>query len=203
MTDMANVFSIETRQMESGSNDQQAASNTTGSIANTNPTNPTTPTKLFFGALPYEPDVKRIEEAFPIKNLYEGQIIKHPEIAKVLGVVHGTNRYYGVVNSWKTLLKHHKIELLTKPKIGYEVGEPHEIMAQAEKDLRSGLKKTGKGIKRFRRVDATRLDESGRERHMQLNLVANHIESHNKWARKSLPIEAPAVVSLPKRMMAE
>lgn len=55
----------------------------------------------FFGGVPTGPDVEKLKEAFDIQK---GQIVPYEEIAKVIGVGYGTNRFESVVKSWQSII---------------------------------------------------------------------------------------------------
>ena len=55
--------------------------------------------EVWRGGLPYAPDAAKLEKAFP--NPEEGQLFKHEEFEKLLIEKRGTQRYYGVINSWR------------------------------------------------------------------------------------------------------
>ena len=56
---------------------------------------------IFRGAVPYEEALQRLDAAFAPKP---GDLITHEELARVIQAEFGSNRYDGVLDSWKRKL---------------------------------------------------------------------------------------------------
>lgn len=158
---------------------------------------------LFRGGVPYGPDVKRLEAAFPINELTEGRTIQHEELAAVIGVVPSSPRYYAVVKAWmRTQRASQAIQMRIAPKIGVEVMDPATHLTHAEKSLHGKLKQTARACREFSHVDSGRLDILGQRRleHVQqkvVGLLAGTIQAANK----NLAVELAPIKSLPRRQL--
>jgi hypothetical protein len=158
---------------------------------------------VFNGGLPYGPDVNRLKEAFPISKLTEGVIISHEELEKIVRQKRGTQRYYGVVNSWMGQQKNeHGLFLVWEPTAGVKVLDPAAIFHYGEARMRQKGKQLGRAVRILGHVDRTRLDEIGQKRFDQVTRVGHAIKTAVDDARKQLAIELGPVKSLPKPQMA-
>ena len=55
------------------------------------------------GGMPYKPDVEKLKSRFGIPD--RGTLIEHELIASVIGLAWRSERYKGVLNSWRRMLK--------------------------------------------------------------------------------------------------
>lgn len=79
--------------------------------------------KLFFGGMPTEPDVKKLKEKF--KTLDEGTLISYKAVSKVIGEPKGSCRFMSVTHQWRKQLFVEKNILLTcVMNEGYLVSDP-------------------------------------------------------------------------------
>ncbi len=153
----------------------------------------------FRGGMPYEPDVSRLMETFPVLNLKEGQVISHEELEKILKYKHGSQRYYGVINSWaKKIESENDIVLEWKLGIGLKVLLPHERLQSSEGKIKRGIKATKRGISSLSRVQRERLDEAGKQRYDHIGRASLMLKNAVDAAKNQLKCELPAVKSLPK-----
>lgn len=60
---------------------------------------------LYFGGMPTEPDVRKIREAFPTKEMMVGQIITKAQIETILDLSADENRFSTVVSKWRKEIK--------------------------------------------------------------------------------------------------
>lgn len=58
--------------------------------------------RLFLGGVPTDGDVKRLLEAFP--DIQPGALIPYAQVAEVIGVARGSNRFISVTNAWRRML---------------------------------------------------------------------------------------------------
>lgn len=154
---------------------------------------------IFRNGTPYGPDIKRLNEAFPVPALAEGLVIEHSRLEKVLGYKKGTSRYYGVIDSW---INHQRAEnsivIAWELSVGLKVLNPAEILEYAEKRVRQKLTQTGRAIKMFGWVDRDRLDAVGQKRLDHQARVARVLKESVDIARKQLAVELAPIQSLPK-----
>jgi hypothetical protein len=155
---------------------------------------------IFRGGMPYGPDVKRLDEAYPIASLTEGLLIEHEKLSKIVKAQKGTGRYYGVIDSWrKRLREENDIVLLWRFGVGIYVAYPHERLNYSETKIRRGMRGTKRGIRFLGSVERERLDEQGQKRYDHVIHVSTVLHTALESARKQLPIGVPAIKSLPKR----
>lgn len=155
--------------------------------------------KTFVGSVPYVVDVNRLKEEFPVTKLTEGTIIAHDAIGPIVNAKKGSQRYYGVVNSWIAQMRNtNGIFMVWQPGDGVKVLAPGEILDCAETRTRQKIRQTGKAIRTFGWVDRKRLDENGQTRLDHQLRVAEAIKKSLDSARREMAIELSPVKSLPK-----
>ena len=155
--------------------------------------------KIFRGGVPYAVDVRRLTEAFPVPSLTEGRVIEHKQLEEIVNSPKGSQRYYGVINSWIGQMKHANGVFMTwEPSVGIKIQDPAGIFSFAENRTRQKIRQTGKAIKNFAWVDRSRLDPRGRERYDHQQQVLVRIEDALKNARKDLAVDLAPIQSLPK-----
>jgi hypothetical protein len=103
--------------------------------------------KMFFGGMPTDIDVRRLEEAFP--KLQEGDDISHEQVEAVIGVDHTKSRYRVVTNAWrKQLLRDSNIELGSVSGVGFRCLKPEERISGSVKGFQQGVRKQMRSVKR-------------------------------------------------------
>lgn len=155
---------------------------------------------VFRGGLPYGPDIKRLDDAFPVDSLTEGRVIEHGELEKILTCKRGSSRYYGVIDTWIGQRRSaNGIVLVWEPTRGLKVLNPAEILEHAEVRTRQKIRQTGRAIRIFGLVDRERLDGTGQKRLDHQMRVVSTLKESLESSRKQLAIELAPVKSLPKR----
>lgn len=155
---------------------------------------------VFRGGLPFAPDVKRLEEAFPVDSLAEGRIIGHERLETIVQAKRGTGRYYGVINSWIHRLRNvNGVFVVWQQGDGIKVLNPAEILDHAELRTRQKIRQTGRAVKTFAWVDRTRLDETGQRRLDHQMRIVGAMKDSLDQAKRQLAVELAPVHSLPKR----
>ena len=156
--------------------------------------------KIFTGGVPYAIDVKRLSEAFPTDQLTEERVISHEELEGALSMDRGSQRYYGVCNSWIAKVKNETgIYMVWDQGSGIKVLTPAMLLGHAETRTRQKIKQTGRAIKTFAWVQRDRLDETGQQRLDHQMRVANALKSAIDTTRRELAVELAPVKCLPKR----
>jgi hypothetical protein len=159
--------------------------------------------RLFFGGMPYGIDIKRLEEAFPVKKLAEGRVIEHDALSAALGEKRGTSRYYGVINAWiGRMLNSNGIYIAWQPGDGIKVLDPAGVLNRAETITRQKMRQTGKAVKIFAWVDRSRLDSIGQQRLDHQIRVAQAIKTALDEKRREFAVELGPVKSLPRLRIA-
>ena len=155
---------------------------------------------IFRGGIPYAIDVRRLQEAFPTASLVEGLLVTHSELEGVLDCKRGTQRYYGVVNSW---IKHERhsngVFAVWEFAQGIRILDPSGVLDYAETRTRQKIKQTGGAIRTFAWVDRQRLNDTGQKRLDHQLRVAAAIAASLDTARQQLTIDLTPVKSLPGR----
>ena len=156
--------------------------------------------KTFTGGVPYAIDVKSLMEAFSIDTLTEGRVIPHDELEATIGSERGSQRYYGVVNSWIGRVKNETgVFLVWDQGTGVRVLDPASVLGHAETRTRQKIKQTGRAIKTFAWVKRERLDDTGKARLDHQMRVAMALKTAIDTTRKELAVELAPVKCLPKR----
>lgn len=149
--------------------------------------------------MPYGPDIKRLQEQWPLTSLAEGTVIKHEDLAKALFIPKGSHRYYAVINAWIAKTKNENgIFIVWDQTIGIKVLSPAEILTFAEERTRQKIRQTGRAIRNFAWVDRARLDEVGQQRLDHQVRVANVLKGAMESAKKELAVDLAPIKSLPK-----
>jgi len=157
---------------------------------------------VFSGGVPYAVDVKRLREAWPIDRLEEGVLVPHEELEAVLNLERGTQRYYGVINSWMGKIRTETgIYMVWTPGDGVRVLAPAGILSHAETRTRQKIKQTGRAIRTFAWVQRDRLDEVGQARLDHQQRVAAALKMAIDATRQQLAVELAPARSLPKRSL--
>lgn len=108
-------------------------------------------TRSFIGGVPYGPDIKRLEERFPVSSLEIGHTIPKDEFASTIYESWGTARCRGVYAAFgKRLLEDHGI--LLKPQ-----GEAIVVLDDNDRvdEMRANLRGIGRKSIKVRRIGAT------------------------------------------------
>lgn len=155
---------------------------------------------IFKNGVPYALDVKRLTERWPTNELNEGLVIPHEDLEAVLDFKSGSQRYYGVINSWMSQVRRETgIYMVWQPGDGVKVLNPSGVLSHAETRTRQKIKQTGRAMRIFSWVQRDRLDETGQQRlDHQVRVIQALKEATEKSAR-ALAVELAPVQSLPKR----
>jgi hypothetical protein len=153
--------------------------------------------KLWKGGLPYGPQVKKLEEAYPRPE--EDSVISHEDFVALVSETKGTQRYYGVINSWrKKLFNELGIDTAWLPGDGIKILPPADRLKVSEGDFKTGLRKAKRAVRRLAATPRERLDDIGRKRYDHTAIVMAKVSSVADEARKQLAIDLAPVKSLPR-----
>jgi hypothetical protein len=153
--------------------------------------------KMWNAGIPYSPDVKMLEDTYP--QLEEGSMIVHSDFEEILKMKAGSQRYYGVINSWRKYLRRTRdIDTEWDRGVGLKILTPGERMGCGENDLARSIRASGRAIKRTLGTDRDRLDETGKRRYDHIaSKVKPFLEFANR-TRREISIDIAPVKSLPK-----
>ncbi|MFZ3047002.1 MAG: hypothetical protein WA151_13905 [Desulfatirhabdiaceae bacterium] len=115
-------------------------------------------TKVYFGGVPTEPDVKKLTEAFPPSGLAPGYEISYKDVEGIINSKKGSSRFAAITSAWrKQLEKNHGIM------VGVDPGHAYKILSESEKLLYTQKKHRGVGraVKRIITVSSTLIDRKG------------------------------------------
>jgi hypothetical protein len=156
----------------------------------------TKPAQLVSG-IPYGPDVRKLEEAFP--NPEEDQLIKSEEFEKIIRVEQKTSRFYGVINAWRRRLRADRnIDSEWIHGIGVKILNPADRLKVSEVNIKQGIRKTGRAFRRLAITPRERLDTVGQQRYDHQLQVGARLTQAGRDAQKELAIDLAPVRSLPK-----
>lgn len=154
---------------------------------------------VFKGGLPYGPEIRRLNEAFPVPELQEGRFLSHEILEVNLQLKRGLQRYYGIINSWISRQRNENgIHIAWEPGRGLKVLKPDELLASTETKIRSKGRQLGRAVNHLKWVDRSRLDETGQRRLDNDLLVSTRLRQALDQSRKELAVELSPVKSLPK-----
>jgi hypothetical protein len=155
--------------------------------------------KVFRGGVPYAIDVRRLIEAFPAPSLAEGRVIGHAQLEEISNSSKGSQRYYGVVNSWIAHMRNENgIFIIWEPATGIKILGPAEILTYTETKTRQKIKQTGRAIKMVNWVDRGRLDTIGQQRHDHFRRHTSMLMDSLAATRRELAVNLSPIASLPK-----
>lgn len=147
--------------------------------------------------LPYGPDVRKLDEAFPSPD--EDQIIRSAEFEKIINTPAKTGRFYAVINTWRRRLRTERnIDSEWLQGVGVKILSPADRLKVSESDVKRGIRKTGRAFKRLAVTPRDRLDAVGQQRYDHALQVASKLTAAGRDAKRELAIDLAPVKSLPK-----
>ena len=153
----------------------------------------TTKSELRFGGVPTDPDIKLIRDRWPDADLKAGQAIDCDDVAAVLGLSNGSNRFQTVTARWRKLVEKGPTALVIGQRNGvFQVLESGQVVNRNEGDFRSGFKRFRRGaIRGARSVDVLRLSEDEKKRHDLHTMLTGKV-----LAVSNLRKDAPALPTM-------
>lgn len=147
--------------------------------------------------IPYGPDIRKLEESYPSPE--EDQVFPHDELETLLKIPQKTQRYYGVINTWRRRLRTERnIDSEWIHGIGLKILNPADRLKESERNVKQGIRHTGRGFRRLAIVPRDRLDAIGQARYDHALQVASKLITAGREARKELAVDLAPVKSLPK-----
>lgn len=154
------------------------------------------PTVIVNG-IPYGPDVRKIEEAYP--NPEEDQVIKSEEFETLIRVPQKTPRFYGVINAWRRRLRADRnIDSEWVQGVGVKILNPADRLKVSESNIKQGIRRTGRAFRRLAITPRERLDAVGQQRYDHQLQVGAKLTAAGREAQKELAVDLAPVRSLPK-----
>lgn len=147
--------------------------------------------------IPYGPDVRKLEESYPSPE--EDAILRHNELETLLKIEQKTQRYYGVINTWRRNLRRERnIDSEWVHGVGLKILNPADRLKESERNIKQGIRHTGRAFKRLAITPRERLDSIGQARYDHALQVASKLTTAGREAGRELAIDLAPVKSLPK-----
>ena len=147
--------------------------------------------------IPYGPDVRKLEETYPSPE--EDSILRHTELETLLKIEQKTQRYYGVINTWRRRLRTERnIDSEWVHGVGLKILNPADRLKESERNIKQGIRHTGRAFKRLAITPRERLDSVGQARYDHALQVASKLTTAGREAGRELAIDLAPVKSLPK-----
>lgn len=131
--------------------------------------------KMYFGGLPTDVDVRALREAFGVPA--EGAPITYEQVADVIHVAPGTARFRTVTNAWRSGLWREYGLLVVCSMKTFSVAPPPTRVDVATSKLRSSVKGLRKSGAIAAGTDTSRLTAEQRARHDHTAHVVSHLEA--------------------------
>src|SRR5687767_9504483 len=89
--------------------------------------------------IPYGPDIRKLEEAYP--NPEEDQVLTHKELEALLRIEQKSQRYYGVINSWRRRLRNERnVDSEWVHGVGVKILNPADRLKVSEGNIKQGIR---------------------------------------------------------------
>ena len=143
-------------------------------------------TKLFFGGIPTDIDVKRLRESWPENDMKPGDKFSYTAIETVLNESRQSNRFRTITNRWRRVVEH-----ATGTIIGPDNGEGLKVLSETEKlelsrsKLRTSARMGRRSLTVLARTDRRALSEADQAAYdHQQKVSANTIAAANLRQKK-------------------
>lgn len=153
--------------------------------------------RMFFGGLPYGPDVAKLVAKFGVPAV--GALISHEDIADCIGHDWKTARYTGVVASWRSKLRRdHNIDTAAEVGVGVKILTGQERIDASEGDFKASTRQLRRAAVRISVTPEDGLTDDQKKRRGHLQEVTARVYMAQANEHKSLrPPQAPP--ALPRR----
>ena len=141
---------------------------------------------MFFGGIPTAPDVRKIDERWPMKDLRVGDRMEYSDMEKTINYRRKTCRYNTVVNSWRK-----QVERETGKIIGTVTGEAFVVLSDSEKvglsgaKLKTAMRSTRRAVVVASLADRKNLSAEECARVDHLSEIGNRIHEAARLASKA------------------
>lgn len=114
-------------------------------------------TEPYFGGIPTEPDVKKLERHFGVP---QAGLIAHEDVEAIIGAARDSTRYRTIVGAWRRrLLREENIATAADPGKGIRVLTEPERVDHAQRHLGLSARKVLREHRWALMIDASKLDE--------------------------------------------
>jgi hypothetical protein len=170
---------------------------------------------IFRGGLPYEPDVAKLNVAFPVESLEHGRILEHAAVLATLGMEKRNDRYEAVLRSWRRDLQaDHRIVLtyvrapvaqqdgrVKNVSIGLRVCDDAEKLGHSQSKMKTGVRVIKKSFAVLGAVNEHKLTDEQRRRFDHSQRVMGALHATAQQAAKD--IELPKRTPPPQRQLGD
>lgn len=140
--------------------------------------------------MPVDPDVRRLMDAFP--DIEEGQVISNDDIAEVIGVDYGSNRFRTVRDNWIKRVESVRRYLLAPVRgQGVERLPENRRMDHAASKVRRGIRGIGRGAAAHARVERSLLNAAEQKTYDHRSMVIGRMSEDAKRSAKELSPPPP------------
>lgn len=159
----------------------------------------TSDAKPFLGGIPYALDIKKLNETYPLPSLDLNRLISHEELAAVIGERVGSQRYYGVINAWKRLLRNeHAVHVLWEKKEGVRVVDQHRLHKHTRLHFIQKGKQTVRAANDFRWIDRSALAPEEQKVYDHDLISAAKVKAAASQEARSMALELAPIKCLPR-----
>lgn len=122
--------------------------------------------KLYFGGIPTEIDIRKLREAYPDGSLTVGRIINYTEVEALLRMKRTDNRWRTVTHRWRRLVeKESGVIVGTVDGEAFKVLDDHETLDTACGKLRTSVRCARRSLVLNTYVDRKKLTAEEGKRH--------------------------------------
>src|SRR5262245_45786503 len=112
--------------------------------------------QIYKKGIPYAPDIKRLDEAFPMPE--EGDTLSYEQLAFVLKLEKESTRFRSILTSWRRgLLRSRNIDTEAVARVGIKVLAPDERSKVREKDITNKARLLGRQRYKYALIPRERL----------------------------------------------
>lgn len=156
--------------------------------------------KLFFGGVPTEPYVKRLNEHFGELEA-DGRVIEHAELEPLVDAKKGSNAYKTRVDAWRRALWRTRQLVLDGRYAageGYKVLSPNEMVRHSTREAHSGRRRFERALAVASVAALDELDEEHRELQALALSSYSKVLTVDKETRKSIAAALRKREALPR-----
>jgi hypothetical protein len=145
--------------------------------------------KTYFGGIPTDIDIKKLNDNYPADALKAGDVIFYSEIEDLLKINRNDHRFKTVTTRWRSIL-----ERETGMRIGAYAGDTFKVMSESEKLVavenkkRSVVRQVRKNRARTTMINPKELTEDERRRLEHESITANNILAIQQLRNKQLTL---------------
>lgn len=121
--------------------------------------------KVFRGGVPTAPDVRKLREMFPDKDLNVGDVLAYDDIAEVVGCAYGTSRFKSITDRWRKLVENESGKIIGVSKgVGFAVLSDSQKLEVSHQKLRTAVRSAGRSLTVAMHIDRSNLTDDERLR---------------------------------------